>query len=301
MTFIRENALFLTFVSIFVAVPWVTCNGLHLLLFNFSHHRLEIGFTGIEAGLFGLVLSATVAALGAALVAALSLSRFYCGTLCPNTLLARLRSFLNGKKGSVPRKIGGFLVLGTLSFLLAFSAVSYGVSTHELLNALRVLSFAGWLTVFLAVLIIAEVYMVQGWYCAYLCPYGAITAILPAEDRLGYTFSDPDHRCTGCGACVRICPIPALDIRAGFDTRCIQCGMCEGACSKIFASSDKGSLIVRASRSVFSAGGRGKGPLTAIIAVLAASIFGIAALLDTARLDSCLLENRPLYTQTSAQ
>ena len=30
-----------------------------------------------------------------------------------------------------------------------------------------------------------------------------------------------------CDKCVKVCPIDELDIKAGFDIRCVQCGLCE--------------------------------------------------------------------------
>ncbi len=181
-------------------------------------------------------------------------------------------------------------------FFLQQSAIAYGVSATELITALRELSFSGWLVVFLTALMISEVYMVQGWYCAYLCPYGAITSILPTDGRQSYAFSDPEERCTGCDACVRICPIPGLDIRSGFDIRCIQCGLCEKACSAVFAKTARETLISCPPGSLLRAAGRGRGFLFALAATAAFSAAAIVYLADEARLDACRLENRHLHT-----
>lgn len=300
MHFIRENRLFLALFLSFIAVPWITFGDFHLLLFNFHHNRLEVGGFAAETGTYTLIALVALLGIGIAFLSALSLSRFYCGTLCPNTFFAHLLSRFAGRKNSFFRKTAGFILLAFLSFMLAFSVVAYGISTHELIDALAHLSFSGWLVIVIGTLMISEIYMVQGWYCAYLCPYGAITSILPIEGRLSYAFRDPDHQCTDCGGCVRVCPIPDLDVRAGFDIRCIQCGLCEIACKKIFIKASHSSLIRRASGSVFQAGGRGKGILVAIVLLMVFGIAGVMTLTHSERLESCRLENKELHNAMSA-
>jgi len=119
---------------------------------------------------------------------------------------------------------------------------------------------------------------------------------LPIEDRLTYRFNDPEHHCTECAGCVKICPIPDLDIRKGFDLRCIQCGLCEDACTKSFAKHpDRTALIACENRTLFRAAGKAYGLTAAIAILLLLSILGAAFLLQEARLESCKLENMVLY------
>jgi polyferredoxin len=295
MRFLRQNRAFLALLIPFMAIPWITLGNFHLLLFNFPHERLEIFGLAIEMNTYALLVAFILLAAGIALISALTLSRFYCGTLCPNTFFAHLLSLFGKKKKSMLSKIGGFSLLTFLAFMLAFSVVAYGISPNELIDSIAHLSFAGWLLISLALLMIAEVYMVQGWYCAYLCPYGATCAILPIEERLTYEYNDPQNNCTDCGGCVKICPIQGLDIRHGFDIHCIQCGLCEEACEKTFAKSPIVSLIHHEKRSILRAGGREKGVLVAIIVIAALSAVGIITLLDDDRLESCRLENKFLY------
>lgn len=296
MKFLRDNKTFLALLIPFFAVPWISWDGFHLLLFNFPHNRLEFFFMGIEMGTYTLIGIVVFLGLGIALISALTLSRFYCGTLCPNTFFAHLLTIFQGKKKSLLSKLAGFSLLTALATALAFSVVAYGISTTELLDALIHLTFAGWLVITLSLLMIAEVYMVQGWYCAYLCPYGATCAILPIENRLTYTYIDPEHHCTECGGCVKICPIPDLDIRQGFDIRCIQCGVCEVACEKTFAKNPIITTLIRHKpTSIFRAGGRGKGFFIAVIAIILFMLGGILFLSDSEKLDSCRLENKFLH------
>lgn len=295
MSFLRSNRTFLIVLIPFLVIPWIKLGNFHLLLFNFSHNRLEFLGFGIEVGTYALIGIVTLLGVAIALISALTLSRFYCGTFCPNTFFAHLLSLFAYKKRSLLSKLIGFSLLSALASMLAFSVVAYGMSTNELTRAIMNLSFAGWLVITLSLLMIAEVYMVQGWYCAYLCPYGTTCAILPIEDRLSYTFFDPDNYCTECEGCVKICPIPNLDIRAGFDLRCIQCGLCEVACEKTFAKMPIVPLIHCKPRSVFQAAGQEKMLLVWVGVILFLALLGGMYLFDKERLNACRLENKILY------
>ena len=294
MEFLRQNRTFLALLIPFMAAPWITLGDFHLLLVNFTHNRLEVGGFGIEMGTYTLIALLILLGIGIALISAFTLSRFYCGTLCPNTFFAHLLTLFSKKK-SLISKIGGFTLLTALGSLLAFSVVAYGISTDELIESIVHLSFAGWLVITLSLLMIAEVYMIQGWYCAYLCPYGATCAILPVEDRLSYEYNDPKNNCTECGGCVKICPIPDLDIREGFDLRCIQCGLCEVACEKTFSKSSTDALIRLPKRSLLRAAGKSSILIIALVATVAFIAIDVLYLVDSSRLDSCRLENQILH------
>lgn len=296
MRFLRENRAFLALLIPFMIIPWVSIGEFHLLLFNFPHDRLELFGFAREMNTYALIGTFILIAVGVALISALTLSRFYCGTLCPNTFFAHLLTLFGKKKNSLFSKIIGLSILTALASMLTFSAVAYGISTDELTRAIMHLRFAGWLVITLSLLMIAEVYMVQGWYCAYLCPYGATCAILPIEDRLSYTFSDPDNNCTECGGCVKVCPIPGLDIREGFDLRCIQCGLCEAACQKAFARHPSiTTLIFHEQRPIWQSGGKGIGYKLALFLMIVLTASGSYYLIKDDRLESCRLENQLLH------
>ena len=62
-------------------------------------------------------------------------------------------------------------------------------------------------------------------FCRFLCPLGAIYGFF---SRFALTGMRVDTaRCTGCGACVRHCP---MDIRRVGDRECIACGQCVDVC-----------------------------------------------------------------------
>jgi len=85
--------------------------------------------------------------------------------------------------------------------------------------------------------------------CVYMCPWPRIQAALTDEYALNVTYrydrgeprcavsktkelraqGRPAGDCTNCKQCIRVCPT-GVDIRAGADLACIQCGLCIDAC-----------------------------------------------------------------------
>ncbi|BCX78670.1 hypothetical protein LBC_01320 [Campylobacter sp. 19-13652] len=62
------------------------------------------------------------------------------------------------------------------------------------------------------------------------------------EDGVKLFKKPREGECTGCEACVRICPTH-IDIRKGMQLECINCLECADACSKTMAAFNQPSLI----------------------------------------------------------
>lgn len=80
-------------------------------------------------------------------------------------------------------------------------------------------------------------------FCRFLCPLGALYGLFSRFALTGVKV-DP-NRCSGCGACVRNCP---MDVRRVGDRECISCGACMNHCSQ-------GAISIRCGRAVLSAPG----------------------------------------------
>ena len=65
-------------------------------------------------------------------------------------------------------------------------------------------------------------------FCKYLCPLGAIYALMNRVSL--YRMRPCAERCTGCGACARACPMQVNPAHSPNDGECIRCGVCVDAC-----------------------------------------------------------------------
>lgn len=273
--------------ALYILIPWINYNDMYLLMFNFEFHRLEFLFMAFEASTHQLIYIIVILFIGLLLGLNLTISRFFCGYYCPSSIATLIALKLKN-----PFLL--FFTMLTLAFLLAFSTVSYFTSSKDLIvnffdfetNAI----FVGILTT-----IFTSIFLLfRGWYCSILCPYFFISAILPQENKQSFDFLNKED-CIDCNKCVKICPIDDLDIKNGFDIRCIQCGLCEVECTDVMKKLGKRSLIFRKfnNRNIFksfSANGYIFGIVVFILMILS-----ILYILDNTFLDNCYLINKNLY------
>lgn len=62
-------------------------------------------------------------------------------------------------------------------------------------------------------------------FCRFLCPLGAIYSLFCKIALMAVRVDK--GLCTGCGLCVKACP---MDVRRVGDRECIQCGACRQVC-----------------------------------------------------------------------
>ena len=77
-------------------------------------------------------------------------------------------------------------------------------------------------------------------FCRFICPLGAIYGFFNRFSLTGVKVN-PD-RCSGCGACVRKCP---MDVRHIGDRECISCGKCIDACAQGAISLKCGTITLK--------------------------------------------------------
>lgn len=283
---ILAPTLFITF-CLYVITPWLSFNNIHFLMFNFEFHRFEFLFMAFEASTHQLIYIVISLFIGLLVGLNFTISRFFCGYFCPS-------SFATFITTSIKNPFILFFTILLFAFVLAFSTISYFTSASNL-----VLNFTKFDTasIFVGILttLFTSIFLVfRGWYCSILCPYFFVSAILPQKDKQTFEFFDKES-CIDCNKCVKVCPIDELDIKAGFDIRCVQCGLCEVACEKVMLKFNKLSLIKKKfeDRNIFRSFSK-NGYIFGIIVFLL-MIFVIFYILDSSFLDNCYFTNKELY------
>ena len=272
---------------LYILFPWLSFDNIHFLMFNFEFHRFEFLFMAFEASTHQLIYIIVALFIGLLLGLNLTISRFFCGYFCPSSIASII-----ALKFKNPFLI--FLSVFSFAFILAFSTISYFTSAFDLFLNFTKFDTA---SIFVGVLTTAftSIFLVfRGWYCSILCPYFFVSAILPQEKKQTFEFFDKES-CISCEKCVKICPIDDLDIKAGFDMRCVQCGLCESACESVMTKFNKTSLITKKykDRNIFRSFSQNGYILGITIFIL--MIILILYILDNSFLDNCYFVNKNLY------
>lgn len=206
--------------------------------------------------------------VGLLLLFGLTLGRVICGYLCPVGLLQEMAYKIPSpklKKNKATRKLSylKYALLVLLVLLIpgywAFKGVplpafcKYVCPAGTLEGAVALLSHPGnadlaasagalfsWKVAVLIAVIIACVFIFRA-FCRFLCPLGAIYGLFARIALLGVRVDE--SRCTGCGACVRICP---MDIRKVGDRECVHCGKCMAVCAEKAISLKAGKITLKA-------------------------------------------------------
>ena len=201
------------------------------------------------------------------------MGRVFCGYLCPmgTTLDGADRLFKANQKGrrgpwlrAIKYVLLAFVVgaafLG-ISYVFLASPLSlitrfYGLLLQPVLalitnNGVHLLRFLGerfglelfpftqiatpkfatqFFILFFFVLLFAATILSPRFWCRYICPAGAILALAAGKPWIRRHVTDA---CTACGACVKSCPMKAIEEEAESQTRhreCIVCRTCEKVC-----------------------------------------------------------------------
>ena len=240
---------------------------------------------GCEASTHQLIYSVIALFVSLLLFLNFTLSRFFCGYFCPSSLATILAH-------KIKNPFLHFFVVASMALLLAFSTIAYFTPAEYL--AVHFFDF-GTATIFTGILATAltSIFLVfRGWYCSILCPYFFVSAILTQNLKQKFEFTN-DSECIKCDKCVTICPIDNLDIKNGFDIRCVQCGLCADVCAKIMQPKHKESLIIKTDTTIFNSFSK-FGYLFGI-AILVTMLCLMAYILDGSFLDFCYFTNKNLH------
>lgn len=217
------------------------------------------GFSGVKY-LFqwigaGAVLqpnSFVKALIGLALFTVL-FGRYFCGYVCAFGSLGDFVYWLSGliqkklfhrkKQLRLPEKLlpwgqklkyvllAGIVLCCGLGLDAAFS----GTSPWDVFSRLTAGKLPGagyWIGAVLLLLILAGMAVQERFFCQFLCPMGAVFALLPVLPW-GMLRRDEDNCIRGCNACAMQCPVHLkLKTDGPGSGECIACEKCTGVCPK---------------------------------------------------------------------
>ena len=168
------------------------------------------------------------------LVLALLFGRVFCGGVCP---LGGIQDLVVLKPVEVPRRLDK--ALGTLKYLYLAAAIWFAVQPAGSRDFIicRFDPFVGFfrrtgpveMIVFGGGLLVLGLFIGRP-YCRYLCPYGALLALLSRFSWRGVTIT-PDEE-LDCGLCTEACPFGAIEKMRAVRSSCLFCARCYPSCPR---------------------------------------------------------------------
>ncbi len=176
------------------------------------------------------------------LLATLLFGRFYCGWICPATLIYELNDNLAAwlRKAGLPvsrRKLDRrikYVVLGVgLALSVYFGAVLFGsiyppaIIGREIYYAIALGGFGAGAVFFLLTLLFDLMVSRRG-FCRYVCPGGALYSLL-GRYRL-FRIKRNVKSCNDCAKCNVVCQFGLDPLQDNFGMECNNCTACIAAC-----------------------------------------------------------------------
>jgi ferredoxin-type protein NapH len=264
-----------------------------LTMFRGNHWSAEIfGLSLIDplAGLESVLASGVVTltlllALIIPIVSTVVLGRVFCSWICPAGFLFEMSDRLRNAFPNLKLPVNDFsiwrgnkyvlLTAGlALAFLFGFPLLGYfyppallgrevGHAADSFFYGLvedpRLaggIALSG-ISVFLFGILVVEQFVSRRMWCRYLCPGGALYALL-GRWRVLRLKTDLE-RCTYCSACIRVCPVGLDPVRESAGMECDHCLECQSVCQPkallLTASFSSLPLPLRKRQSISSPGG----------------------------------------------
>lgn len=279
-SYAKRRYIFFACITLFVFIlPFIRINDAQLFLLTFDKSRVDLFFTKFDMQELYLMPFLFITLFLTIFFLTTLAGRVWCGWSCPQTIfravfrdllqtkILKIRKNIQNKQnepqGQILKRALAVGIWSVLALIIAANFMWFFVPPFEFLAyisdpAEHKILLAFWLGI--AAWLVYDVVILKENFCVYVCPYARVQSVMFDSDTIQVIynqkrggviydgkekFKKPKEEgalCTGCEACVRICPTH-IDIRKGMQLECINCLECSDACAKVMGHFNESSLI----------------------------------------------------------
>ena len=279
-SYAKRRYIFFACITLFVFIlPFIRINDAQLFLLSFDKSRVDLFFTKFDMQELYLMPFLFITLFLTIFFLTTLAGRVWCGWSCPQTIfravfrdllqtkILKIRKNIQNKQnepqGQILKRAIAVGIWCVLALIIAANFMWFFVPPFEFLAYISEPSehkilLAFWLGI--AAWLVYDVVILKENFCVYVCPYARVQSVMFDSDTIQVIYNQKrggviyDGRekfkkpkeegalCTGCEACVRICPTH-IDIRKGMQLECINCLECSDACAKVMGHFNESSLI----------------------------------------------------------
>lgn len=280
LSYAKRRYIFFACITLFVFIlPFIRINDAQLFLLSFDKSRVDLFFTKFDMQELYLLPFLFITLFLSIFFLTTLAGRIWCGWSCPQTIfrtlfrdllqtkILKIRKNIQNKQnkpqGQIFKRALAVGIWCVLALIIAANFMWFFVPPFEFLAYISEPSehkilLAFWLSI--AAWLVYDVVILKENFCVYVCPYARVQSVMFDSDTIQVIynqkrggviydgkekFKKPKEEgalCTGCEACVRICPTH-IDIRKGMQLECINCLECSDACAKVMGHFNESSLI----------------------------------------------------------
>ena len=280
LSYAKRRYIFFACITLFVFIlPFIRIDDAQLFLLSFDKSRVDLFFTKFDMQELYLMPFLFITLFLSIFFLTTLAGRIWCGWSCPQTIfravfrdllqtkILKIRKNVQNKQnepqGQIFKRAIAVGIWCVLALIIAANFMWFFVPPFEFLAYIsdpseHKILLAFWLGI--AAWLVYDVVILKENFCVYVCPYARVQSVMFDSDTIQVIynqkrggviydgkekFKKPKEEgalCTGCEACVRICPTH-IDIRKGMQLECINCLECSDACAKVMGHFNESSLI----------------------------------------------------------
>ena len=280
LNYAKRRYIFFACITLFVFIlPFIRIDDAQLFLLSFDKSRVDLFFTKFDMQELYLMPFLFITLFLSIFFLTTLAGRIWCGWSCPQTIfravfrdllqtkILKIRKNIQNKQnepqGQILKRAIAVGIWSVLALIIAANFMWFFVPPFEFLAyisdpAEHKILLAFWLGI--AAWLVYDVVILKENFCVYVCPYARVQSVMFDSDTIQVIYNqkrggviydgkekfkkpkEDGALCTGCEACVRICPTH-IDIRKGMQLECINCLECSDACAKVMGHFNESSLI----------------------------------------------------------